>query len=491
MANRRIDSLPPFPQRSAQKDRAEDHASWALPLGADTVHDDVAAQNSIGEIVGLPPPQVVAPPSRYTDEGPVGRGGMSDVRRVQDREVGRRVALKHLRRSGTAPDAEANRFLMEASITGQLEHPNIIPVHEVGVMPADGSPYFTMKLVEGQTFADQIRATQDEPLTPASLEVLLDVFVRICDAVAYAHSRGVVHRDLKPENIMVASHGQVYVMDWGVAFIGAPSPADAEGIRRVVVSKERLVGEESGYIVGTLLYMSPEQARGHTEEIDSQTDIFGLGAILYTLLAGRPPYDGRSAVVVLSRARDADIESVEQVAPHRSAPPELARIALKAMSKAKGDRHATVAALKADVATVMRGGGWFQTLRFPAGTVIVQEGTPGEAAFILLKGECDVFKMERDKRRDISRLGPGEVFGEVAVFTSRLRVASVVARTDVEVKVVTRDSLGRELVGREWLHGFVTALANRFAHLDGEVTRLRGLLAELGHPVDVTPSREG
>lgn len=412
--------------------------------------------------------------SRYRESTPIGKGGMSTVHRVTDAVVGRRVAVKMFKVGGPVTREDEQRFIEEARITGQLEHPNIVPIHDLCVENEDQPPYFTMKLVEGRTLTEIIRENAQVSLTATHLEPLLEVFLRVCDAIAYAHTRGVIHRDLKPENIMVGSHGQVYVMDWGVARLlphaaANPSPAPEGGVVLGVPS----LRDERGSIIGTMIYMAPEQAMGLTDEVDERTDVFGLGAMLYAILTARPPYLGRTHIEVLRLAREAQIIPPDVVAPHRSPPPELCRIAMKAMSCAPGDRYARVDAMRAEVAAFVRGGGWFPTRTFAAGEVIVQEGDSGDEAFILVEGECEVVKQERGISRAVKRLRAGDVFGEAGVFSARPRTASVVACTPVVVKLVTKEALRRELEGRDWLRAFFEALADRFVSLDAELTRIR------------------
>ena len=446
----------------------------AVPQGLLNGLDEALDEVTHHEVPGLRRVRPDAPvamrlESRYQGATPIGKGGMSTVHRVTDAVVGRRVAVKTFKVGGPVTFEDEERFIEEARITGQLEHPNIVPIHDLCLENEDQPPYFTMKLVEGRTLTEMIREHAPVPLTATQLEPLLEVFLRICDAIAYAHTRGVIHRDLKPENIMVGTHGQVYVMDWGVACL-LPRAVATDGSVVLGASTPR---DERGTIIGTMIYMAPEQALGLTDEVDERTDVFGLGAMLYAILTARPPYLGRTHIEVLRLAREVQIIPPEDVAPHRSPPPELCRIAMKAMSRDPGARYAEVQALRAEVAAFVRGGGWFPVRNFAPGAVIVREGDSGDEAFILVEGECDVIKNELGASRPIKRLRPGDVFGEAGVFGTRPRTASVVACTPVVVKLVTKEALGREFEGRDWLRALFEALADRFVSLDSEVTRLR------------------
>jgi serine/threonine protein kinase len=232
--------------------------------------------------------------TRYRLLERIARGGMGVVYAAEDEKLERRVALKVLDIPDTDGDF-ANRLMREARVLARLEHPGIVPVHDVGTL-ADGRVFYTMKFVEGQRldkFIEGVESVQDR----------LRLFLRICEAVAFAHARGVLHRDLKPANIMVGPFGEVLVMDWGLAKIlhgeavSADRGADPEA---TIVEKPKRTGEESdstkssvitghGTVMGTPGYMSPEQARGEVELLDARSDIFSLGALLRFILTQKTP----------------------------------------------------------------------------------------------------------------------------------------------------------------------------------------------------------
>ncbi|MFN7132905.1 MAG: serine/threonine-protein kinase [Myxococcales bacterium] len=239
---------------------------------------------------------------RLVDEGEIGRGGMGQVHRVYDKTLMRRVAMKILDPRRLQKQSQLQRFAEEAQITGQLDHPNIPPVHEFGV-DEEGTHYFTMKLVKGRTLDDILADPSFSPANEKELFSVLQIFVKVCQAISFAHSRGVIHCDLKPSNVMVGSHGQVYVMDWGIArIVGRARPSGADEAWVEVRRTERAADEEEegnsdqAKIVGTLQYMSPEQAQGRTQDIDESTDVFCLGAMLYKILTGRRESAGRKQV---------------------------------------------------------------------------------------------------------------------------------------------------------------------------------------------------
>ncbi len=241
--------------------------------------------------VGQPTPEPVGG-ERYALGEELGRGAIGRVLSARDRRLHREVAVKELLDSDD-PRRRA-RFLREARITGRLEHPNIVPVHELGTRP-DGTPYYTMRKIDGEPLSDALEATG----TLADRLALLGPFVAACQAVGYAHSRAVVHRDLKPHNVMLAAHGEVAVVDWGLAKeVGDADDHDAA--TEVDAADQTMLGAA----VGTPAYMSPEQAHGQHDGVDPRSDVWALGTMLLELLTGDPPFAGRSTADVLDALRE-------------------------------------------------------------------------------------------------------------------------------------------------------------------------------------------
>jgi serine/threonine protein kinase len=262
---------------------------------------------------------------RYTVLTEIGRGGMGTVYLARDEALGREVAIKV---SNAIASAELERRIRtEARVLARLEHPGIVPIHDVGRL-VDGRLFYVMKRVRGETLLAHLA-------TRPGLGERLGIFERICDPVAFAHAQGCIHRDLKPENVMVGSFGEVMVMDWGVA--KTEDATEETGTAAPVPDRDTLAGT----ILGTPGYMSPEQAAGAAGRVDVRTDVYGLGAILFTLLTGEPPADPTAAAARIRQAV--------------AVPRLLQAICIRALAPRASERYADVAALAADIARFRAG----------------------------------------------------------------------------------------------------------------------------------------
>ena len=388
----------------------------------------------------------------------IGKGSMGHVHSALDRNLLRHVALKRLDKFNATDDVFRNAFIAEAQITGQLEHPNIIPVHELAV-GSNCVPYFTMKLVHGTNF----KAWLDDPTRKKNaamrMEHGIEIIIRVCDAIAYAHHRGVIHRDIKPENIMVGDFGQVYVMDWGVARLVKTKPASGNRARM----------ERQGP-VGTVTYMAPEQALGDPSEMDERSDVFGLGALLYELVCGQPPYGiPRNMNEAFFRATGGMVIPLDSVDPKIVVPPRLNQIITKAVSPLKADRYQTVISLQDDLREFLRGGMYLPTETYPPGSIIVLEGDIGDKAYLIVEGTCRAFRSVGTEKEFLITMNPGDVFGEMALLLDEPRAASVEALDNVKVLVLNKRTLNEGFGVGGWTAVMVRAMAQRFKNLEQQV----------------------
>jgi hypothetical protein len=413
--------------------------------------------------------EIRRPPSQRLDiESRAASGGMGVIDIAVDRALDRRIALKTLHGHLRGSDDAVRMFVREARITGLLDHPHIVPVYDIGERESD-KLYFAMKLVEGQTLGDVIRALPRGPLDTTTLYALLDVVTKVCDALAFAHSRGVVHCDIKPANVMVGEFGQVYVMDWGIARLVAveSSPASVPDPGARAAPSPATASATDNSVIGTPCYMSPEQARGDRSKLCARSDVFLLGSLLYEIVTRQPPYSSSDRTETLSLAASGAFPAPRKIAKDGAVPPELERIVLRAMAKKPEDRYPSVLALREDLVRFMRGGGDFPRKTFAAGATIIREGEQGDAAYIIVAGRCDIQKELPSGTETLMSMGPGAVFGEMAIMTEGPRTATVVATETTTVLVVTSAILDREMEAlKPWIATLLKSLAARFRDID-------------------------
>jgi serine/threonine-protein kinase len=384
---------------------------------------------------------------RYVLGRELGRGGLGRVVEAEDTSVGRTVALKLLLED--VPMELVQRFRREGRITGRLEHPNIVPVHEVGVMP-EGGVFFAMKKIAGRDMAqviDALRGGREKTFTPRRM---IEAFRDVCRAIAFAHSRHVIHRDLKPSNVMLGEFGEVLVVDWGLAKeLGQAeeSPGGTGGVARPQTEALTLDGD----VMGTPEYMSPEQAAGDLEEIDERSDVYALGAILYEILTWRPPFTGKDAEDVLRRVQSDTLQRPSEVlatlfaaprtigGPTPTPPgkrvassavavrppqvePELEEICLRAMARDKAARHSSAADLAADVQRFLDGA-MERARREKLAEGQVEEAR--EAAERWRRLDAEVRRAEEEAYEKDRAVHGGDVAGQRAVFEAQDRHAAL------------------------------------------------------------------
>lgn len=299
-------------------------------------------------------------PTRYQRSTEIGRGGIGRVVLAFDSHMGRSVAVKELLFDDCpVPAPVLLRFLREARVTALLEHPNIVPVYELGQRD-DGTPYYTMRVVHGRTLAEAIR----DGATLAERLILVNHYSGLCQAIAYAHSRRIAHRDIKPENVMIGEFGETIVLDWGMAKACA---TDSETVRPIETpmdaaspssQQSRFDGiggsmTVDGTVFGTPSYMSPEQARGEIASVNERSDVWSLGVVLFTILAGRPPFAGSTARELIAQVQSAPIPPLGTLDP--TIPPELAAIAARALERDPARRYPTARELARDVQAYQAG----------------------------------------------------------------------------------------------------------------------------------------
>ncbi len=287
-----------------------------------------------------------APPvaaKRYELGAEIARGGMGVIYRAKDTAFAREVAVKVLLDKFAPSSGTARRFHDEARITGQLQHPNIPAVHDLGTLP-DGRPFLAMKLIKGETLDDLLKARENPG---ADRGRFVAAFEQVCQALAYAHAHQVIHRDLKPANVMIGNFGEVQVMDWGLAKVLGLRDADAtdpdETVSGTAIHSMRESDSsftQAGSVLGTPAYMPPEQAIGAINKVDARSDVFGLGAILAVILTGKPPFAASSVETTRLQAAQGNVEECFARLDASGAEPELVSLCKRCLSKKPGDRPA-------------------------------------------------------------------------------------------------------------------------------------------------------
>jgi serine/threonine protein kinase len=301
-------------------------------------------------------PQNHTPGERFDVQQVLAQGGLGVVFLARDQEIDRTVALKQIKSQWADDDDSRVRFLLEARITGRLEHPGIVPIYALGA-DATGRPYYAMRLIRGESLLEVLERFHDERAAKATphqrtseLRKLLQRFIDVCNAVDYAHSKGVIHRDLKPSNIMVGKYGETLVVDWGLAKV-IGSDEDVALTTRMIRTPESEGGGTStriGTTIGTPAYMSPEQAAGRNDELTPACDVYCLGATLYHLLTGWLPHAADDDVgVMIARAENCAVVPPRERAPWLPRP--LESICLKALAARPEQRYISARALSDDI----------------------------------------------------------------------------------------------------------------------------------------------
>lgn len=316
-------------------------------LAAETWIPEISAPQTIS-VVGE-----ISNGDRFRVLRPHARGGLGQVSVALDRELHREIALKEiLPQHADHPDSKS-RFLIEAEVTGRLEHPGIVPVYGLGKY-SDGRPYYAMRFIRGESLKSAIKQFYSRDWTGQDSQRILELrnllgrFIDVCNAIAYAHSRGVLHRDIKPANIMLGDYGETLVVDWGLAKMpGQLESTDPDHSVLRLSSGSDSDQTLPGTAIGTPAYMSPEQAKGRLDELGPATDVYSLGATLYELLTNKPPIEGKDVGEVLHRATRGDIVPPRQSSPN--VPKPLGAICQKAMAIEIASRYPSPSELASDI----------------------------------------------------------------------------------------------------------------------------------------------
>lgn len=392
------------------------------------------------------------------DTGQGARGGISRIHFLSDDLVHREVAMKALDGNRGRPIQELG-LLKEALITGQLAHPCIPPVHDLWMSPS-GECRFTMKKIDGRTLSELVASQPPGQRTRAEFEAQLQIVVRVCDALSYAHHHGVLHRDVKPSNVMVGNHGEVFLMDWGCALASRKThfPKKLELPRALI---EALKCQDDA-IVGTPSFMPPEQACGDFSALDAASDVYLLGGLLYFVLTGIAPrariFGAQDAI---RAAQDGFIHNPFLASPDAELPAKLMEITRRALDPSPQRRFPTARAFQGALRAALRDGMWLSTLCCSKGQTIYAKGDAADAVYLIQDGAVEAYQIERGTKVNAAILGSGEVFGEAAFFNDGRRNHTVEAYGDVTLVRVPKEVFEEVLAPGSSLHRIIAALSSR------------------------------
>ncbi len=284
------------------------------------------------------------PGQRYTLNTLHAAGGIGEIWLARDTDLQRDVAVKRLQSRRSPSEVAKMRFLREARITGQLDHPGVVPIYEICLDETTGQPYYSMRFLKGRTLTEHVKEyhQRQRPVggDPQTLLALLNAFCIICNTVAYAHSKGIIHRDLKCDNVILGDYGEVVVIDWGLAKeIGNNEAAASDDGKQPDLASVNPAATLAGHVLGSPAYMAPEQAAGRLDLIGPSTDVYGLCAVLYEVLCGQPPFTGKNTLEVLNSVQREAPQNPSEIAP--GVPEALEVICLKGLSKSQNLRHSS------------------------------------------------------------------------------------------------------------------------------------------------------
>lgn len=332
-----------YPAGKSHKTLGQISVSRELWLSLNGISSDLREDNSADPAsqdaarVPLSP----LPKCRYLVGEEIGRGGMGVVYEAWDSQLQRRIAIKLLRTEEQVKQGSLPRFFREARIASRLHHPGILSVHDFDVA-ADGQAFIVMGLLHGATLSESLSRVADRA---AELPRFFNIFIKVCQAIDYAHAKGIIHRDLKPSNIMIGDFGEVTILDWGLAKVIGEAAPPAEAYPDPAAGSQLdncEWGTVAGTVVGTLAYLAPEQARGEVNRIDQRSDIFALGSILCEILTGKPPFCGETMAETYKQAVKGDISKISRLLDGCKGPRSIVGLAKKCLSPKRSDRPENV-----------------------------------------------------------------------------------------------------------------------------------------------------
>ena len=406
----------------------------------------------------------------YRITGQIGEGGDAVITRTFDASLHRIVAVKELKASGEALEDARRVFTREARLICFLDHPGVVPVFDHFVT-SEEQPCYAMRLVEGESLAERVGFRPGLGCNPLPVAEAVGHLARVAETLAYAHDRGVIHLDLKPENLMIGRYGELLVMDWGNARLFDPAPYRAYlGEHASDEDVALLVDEPPDLLSGTPSFMSPEQTSRPRDQLAPSSDIFSAGVLSYLLLTGRLPFRAKDIPTLLVSIREDTPAPLRDVNPQ--VPRRLAEIVDRMLEKDPNERYPSFAAVLEDLRLYQDAGQGFPIVTLEPGAILFAEDDEGDDAYVIISGRIAISKQTPEGDRVLAELGPGEIFGELAILSRQPRTASARAVERTTLRRMDRAAVEQEL-GKipPWVAGMVSTLAQRFIDVNEQLAK--------------------
>jgi serine/threonine protein kinase len=420
------------------------------------------------------PLQSLTKEKRYFFLQKIGEGGLGTVSTYFDTFLNRIVAVKELKKENRKKSNCMQTFINEARLISYLDHPGVVAVYNTFFWD-DRSLCYSMKMIEGSNLGVYLETFAPHTRLLHSLNPCLDIIKKICETLAFVHDRGVIHLDLKPENIMVGSYGEVLIMDWGTARLFNSKPyfdylqrhADEPGL-------VKFEEEARDVILGTPMYMSPEQTCSTRDRLTPASDIFSVGILISEMLAGRHPFPAGDLAALMRQIREYEPPPLHEV--NSDVPRRLSQICARMLAKKPENRYRSFHEILADITEFQNSGQAFSTRTCRQGEIIFREGDPGDYAFIVILGKVGVFKSVDNCDTLVAELGRDEIVGELAIFSGQPRTATIIALEPTVIRIMSRADVERELDKLSpWVGKMISGLSKRFINLNEKM--VAGMIA--------------
>ncbi len=410
---------------------------------------------------------------RYQVLNELGSGATAKVGRVLDKHLNRIVAQKVFHAELTEDERLLRTFLNEARLVGYLSHPGIVPIFDLSVS-AETPLNYTMPIVDGNSLGELMHA---DPATgngqALAIAEALNILIKLCETLNYAHDKGVLHLDLKPDNIVVGEFGEVLIMDWGTGRLKDPT----KYAKHLHEATEHNVSvnfesEDDDLFLGTPKYMSPEQTTASRNELNYASDIFSMGIIAHQLFSGIHPFHAKDLPSLFSAIQSEEVPRLDQTDP--TLPARLAEIVSRMLAKSTAARYASFSEVLEDLNTLRTAGAAFESRTYEQDEVIFSQGDPSEYAFTIVSGEVQVSINVEGDEKIMSTLGAGSIVGEIGVITGQARTATIKTLCATQISVLKKAQLESELEKLSpWVGQLIEGLADRFNSVNRELAEIK------------------